>query len=165
MTKIEEQLDPFEAVRRADDPWHERVELHKSVRNELLGVVEKEPEIRISDAAEEWAPEAEPQVPSLSLEQRLENIEGFLGPRIAHAKESERFDRHARLVEQAHAMDPRDLAALVDASTRQAVAERLGVVEQPPTMAQVLESGEEIAAAHLGDRWPEVRDQVFENFG
>ena len=35
-------------------------------------------------------------------------------------------------------------------------------MEQPASMAEILQQGEEIAEAHLGDRWNEIRETVFE---
>jgi hypothetical protein len=58
-------------------------------------------------------------------------------------------------------LDPRQLAALVDQATRQAVSERLGVVEEPATMAEILAQGESLAAPHI-ENYSEVRQSIMD---
>jgi hypothetical protein len=111
-------------------------------------------------AAEPAASEWEPLVPA-SLEERVAAVESWLGPRVIEMERAEELARHQALVDQAHGMPAGLLAEHAAAATQRAIEQRLGIVEQPPTVERFLQAGEEIAAAHVPE-WADVRERVFE---
>jgi hypothetical protein len=109
----------------------------------------------VPPASDQWEP-----LPSQSLEQRVEAMESWLGPRVIDTERAEELGRYQQLVDQAHGMSAAELAGLAAQATEAAVTDRLGLVQQPAGIEQFLAAGEEIAAAHVPE-WNEVRDQVF----
>lgn len=106
------------------------------------------------------APDVWEPLPPGSLEQRVSAVEAWLGPRVADTERAEQLARHQAMVDQAHGMSPAELAANVAQATEQAISSRLGIVEQPASVEQFLQAGEEIAAAHVPE-WNDVRERVF----
>jgi hypothetical protein len=108
-------------------------------------------------APDEWEP-----LPPHSLAERVAAVEAWLGPRALEAERAEELDRYHAAVNQAHGMSAAELAATAAEATERAVTERLGLVEQPAGIEDVIAAADEIAAHHLGDNWERLREPVVE---
>jgi hypothetical protein len=107
-------------------------------------------------------PEWEP-LPSMSLEERVQNVEAFLGPRVADIQRAEELDRMQRHAEAFQDASPHEAADYVAQATRQAVEQRLGIQQaQGPSLPEIQAAADEMAGHHFGDEWPELRERVVE---
>jgi hypothetical protein len=109
-------------------------------------------------AADEWEP-----LPPASLEERVAAVESWLGPRVAETERAEELGRMQAMAELAHEMPARELAEHAAAATEKAISDRLGLVQQPAGIEDVIAAADQIAAHHLGEEdWGRLREPVVE---
>jgi hypothetical protein len=135
-------------------PYHERVSMERDGLGQLAEVHSVEPETPEAPQEEQAFEQVEP---FLTAEQRLQNLEGVLGPAVLEAERQRQLTQYQALVGQAHSMSPEEFLGIAGDAASIYAEQRLGLAPADQT-AESARRAEEIAIQALGEEtWNQVR--------